>query len=167
MNEPITYPVGTGNVIGSHSAQDFVWAGRAEGSQEQATGETATHTPTDTNTPYDGPITEPIGSDVRFGAEAKRDINLPMLLGGFATIAGIYGITGIVLGFVWPAGVADLPWFLGGGIIRGVVNSWAKKDLANKMLMSLTYISLVYLGTTTYFATRDYRKTAAGRLTGI
>ena len=30
MNEPITYPVGTGNVIGSHSAQDFVWAGRAE-----------------------------------------------------------------------------------------------------------------------------------------
>ena len=54
MNEPITYPVGNGNVIGSHSAQDFVWAGRAEGGHEQATGETATHTPMS-----EEPYTEP------------------------------------------------------------------------------------------------------------
>ena len=156
----LTYPVGNGNVIGSHSAQDFIWAGRAE-------GETATHTPEETNTPYAGPITEPIGSEIHYGAEVKRDVNLPMWLGGFATIAGIVGITGIVLGFVWPDGVADIPWFLGGGIIRGVVNSWDTKDLANKMLMSMTYISLVYLGYHAYFATRDYRKTAAGRISGV
>ena len=74
MNEPITYPVGNGNVIGSHSAQDFVWAGRAEGGHEQATGETATHTPM-SEEPYAGPITEPLGSEIHYGADG-RDVGI-------------------------------------------------------------------------------------------
>ena len=49
---------------------------------ENSTGETATHTPADTNTPYAGPITEPIGSEIHFGADGKRDVSMPMLIGG-------------------------------------------------------------------------------------
>jgi hypothetical protein len=162
MNEPITYPVGTGNVIGSHSAQDFVWAGRAEGSQAQTSGETATHTPADTNTPYTGPITEPIGSDVHFGAEGKKDISLTMWISSFATIVGVGGLLGITLSQY----LGDLPIGIG-YIMKNIKISWDSKDFANKTLMALTYVSLIYLGGSAYFATRDYRKTAAGRLTGV
>ena len=159
MNEPITYPVGTGNVIGSHSAQDFVWAGRAEGSQAQATGETATHTPADTNTPYAGPITEPIGSDVHFGAEGSN-LPLPMILGGFAFIVGAGGFLGLLLSNQ----LSDLPFGLG-TIISGVKSSWNSKDLVNKTLMLGTYTALVYLG---YIAvTRQYTVKALSNRIGV
>ena len=94
MNAPLTYPVGTGNVIGSHSAQDFIWAGRAE-------GETATHTPEETNTPYAGPITEPIGSEIKYGAEKIRWSTLKTLnyyIGGAAVVIGLGGILGVFSG---------------------------------------------------------------------
>ena len=147
MNEPITYPVGTGNVIGSHSAQDFVWAGRAEGSQEQATGETATHTPTDTNTPYSGPIAEPIGSDVQFSAEKFGIKGFNQYVGAIATVIGVGGIVGIVLG--GQKFIQLVPWWLGGDYIKGVKISWDSKDWSNKTLMVLTFGSLVYLGSNT------------------
>ena len=159
MNEPITYPVGNGNVIGSHSAQDFVWAGRAEGSQEQTSGETATHTPADTNTPYAGPITEPIGSDVHFGAEGSN-LPLPMILGGFAFIVGAGGFLGLLLSNQ----LSDLPFGLG-TIISGVKSSWDSKDLVNKTLMLGTYTALVYLG---YIAvTRQYTVKALSNRIGV
>ena len=161
MNEPITYPVGNGNVIGSHSAQDFVWAGRAEGGHEQATGETATHTPM-SEEPYTGPITEPLGSEIHFGADGKRDVSMPMLIGGFATLVGIGGLAGILIG--GQKFVEDIPWYLGGGIIRGVKASWDSKDGANKILMGMTYVALLYLGQAAFFATYSYRKSVAGRL---
>lgn len=131
-----TFVNGTGNVIGSHSAQDFTWAGRAE-------GETATHTP-DMEQPYKGPVTEPLGSAVQFGAERKKDVSLPLLIGGFATLVGIGGLAGILIG--GQKFVEDIPWYLGGGIIRGVKTSWNSKDGANKILMAMTYTSLTYLG---------------------
>lgn len=159
MNEPITYPVGNGNVIGSHSAQDFVWAGRAEGSQEQTSGETATHTPADTNTPYAGPITEPVGSDVHFGAEGSN-LPLPMILGGFAFIVGAGGFLGLLLSNQ----LSDLPFGVG-TIISGVKSSWDSKDLVNKTLMLGTYTSLVYLG---YIAvTRQYTVKALSNRIGV
>ena len=159
MNEPITYPVGNGNVIGSHSAQDFVWAGRAEDSQEQTSGETATHTPADTNTPYAGPITEPIGSDVHFGAEGSN-LPLPMILGGFAFIVGAGGFLGLLLSNQ----LSDLPFGLG-TIISGVKSSWDSKDLVNKTLMLGTYTALVYLG---YIAvTRQYTVKALSNRIGV
>jgi hypothetical protein len=147
MNEPITYPVGTGNVIGSHSAQDFVWAGRAEGSQAQTSGETATHTPADTNTPYAGPITEPIGSDVHYGAEKFGIKGFNQYVGVVATAIGIGGVASILIG--GQKFVQDIPWYLGGEIIRGVKTSWNAKDAANKTLMLLTFGSLLYLGSNT------------------
>ena len=71
MNEPITYPVGNGNVIGSHSAQDFVWAGRAEGGHENHWRNGHSHT--DVEEPYTfGQVTEPLGSEIHFGADGKR-----------------------------------------------------------------------------------------------
>ena len=144
MNEPITYPVGTGNVIGSHSAQAFVWAGRAEGSQEQATGETATHTPADTNTPYAGPITEPIGSDVQFSAEKFGIKGFNQYVGVIATVIGVGGIIGI-LSSQWAA-LAPLGI---GSIFKGVNNSFKSKDFISKALMLLTFTSLTYLGLNT------------------
>ena len=144
MNNPVTYPVGTGNVIGSHSAQDFVWAGRAEGSQEQATGETATHTPADTNTPYAGPITEPIGSDVQFSAEKFGIKGFNQYVGAIATIIGVGGIIGI-LSSQWAA-LAPLGI---GSIFKGVNNSFKSKDFISKALMLLTFTSLTYLGLNT------------------
>lgn len=142
MNEPITYPVGTGNVIGSHSAQDFVWAGRAEGSQEQATGETATHTPADTNTPYAGPITEPIGSDVHYGAEKFGIKGFNQYVGVVATVIGLGGIVGIVL-----SDYITIP--LIGPMLSGVSDSFKSKDFIGKTLMVLTFGSLIYLGSNT------------------
>lgn len=142
MNEPITYPVGTGNVIGSHSAQDFVWAGRAEGSQAQATGETATHTPADTNTPYAGPITEPIGSDVHFGAEKFGIKGFNQYVGVVATVIGLGGIVGIVL-----SDYITIP--LIGPMLSGVSDSFKSKDFIGKTLMVLTFGSLIYLGSNT------------------
>ena len=147
MNEPITYPVGTGNVIGSHSAQDFVWAGRAEGSQEQTSGETATHTPADTNTPYAGPITEPVGSDVHYGAEKFGIKGFNQYVGFVATVIGFGGLVVIVIG--GQKFIQDIPWYLGGEIIRGVKTSWDSKDVSNKILMLLTFGSLAYLGSNT------------------
>jgi len=159
MNEPITYPVGNGNVIGSHSAQDFVWAGRAEGGHEHATGETATHTPM-SEEPYAGPITEPLGSEIHYGAEKEgRDVSLTMWISGFATVVGIGGLLGITLSKY----LGDLPVGIG-ALMTSIKTSWDSKDFANKTLMALTYVSLVYLGSAAWLATRDYRKTAAGRL---
>jgi len=149
-----TFVNGTGNVIGSHSAQDFTWAGRAE-------TETATHSP-EMEQPFAGPITEPLGSEVQFGADGKRDVSMPMLLGGFATLVGIGGLFGIAFGGL--KFVEDIPWYLGGGIIRGVQTSWSSKDGANKMLMGMTYIALLYLGQAAFFSTYSYRKSVAGRL---
>ena len=142
MDTPLTYPVGTGNVIGSHSAQDFVWAGRAEGSHEQATGETATHTPAETNTPYTGPISEPLGSDVQFGAEGTN-WSLSIILGGFAAVVGIGGFLGLVLS----KQLSDIPFL--GTILTSVKSSWDSKDMINKFLMIGTFTSLVYFGTQT------------------
>lgn len=139
MNEPITYPVGNGNVIGSHSAQDFVWAGRAEGSQEQTSGETATHTPADTNTPYAGPITEPIGSDVHFGAEKFGIKGFNQYVGFVATVIGLGGIVGIVL-----SDYITIPIL--GPMLSGVSESFKSKDVVGKTLMILTFGSLIYLG---------------------
>jgi hypothetical protein len=153
MNEPITYPVGTGNVIGSHSAQDFVWAGRAEGSQEQATGETATHTPADTNTPYAGPITEPIGSDVHFGAEKVSWSTIKTLnyyIGAAAIIIGVGGFVGILSTQLR----ANKLWGVG-TLFTGVKDSWDSKDIWSKTLMLTTFGSLVYLGWTA--STMTYR----------
>ena len=48
--------------------------------------------------------------------------------------------------------------------MTSIKTSWDSKDFANKTLMALTYVSLVYLGSAAWLATRDYRKTAAGRL---
>jgi hypothetical protein len=142
MNEPITYPVGTGNVIGSHSAQDFVWAGRAEGSQAQTSGETATHTPADTNTPYTGPITEPIGSDVHYGAEKFGIKGFNQYVGVVATVIGLGGIVGIVL-----SDYITIP--LIGPMLSGVSDSFKSKDFIGKTLMVLTFGSLIYLGSNT------------------
>ena len=186
MNEPITYSVGNGNVIGSHSAQDFVWAGRAEGSQEQficpecrrastksktsqvcvrceseyqsglnppmrvpwpgddgyyaeTTGETATHTPADTNTPYAGPITEPVGSDVHFGAEKFGIKGFNQYVGFVATVIGLGGIVGIVL-----SDYITIPIL--GPMLSGVSESFKSKDVVGKTLMILTFGSLIYLG---------------------
>ena len=139
MNEPITYPVGTGNVIGSHSAQDFVWAGRAEGSLEQTSGETATHTPAETNTPYAGPITEPIGSDVHYGAEKFGIKGFNQYVGFVATVIGLGGIVGIVL-----SDYITIPIL--GPMLSGVSESFKSKDVMGKTLMILTFGSLIYLG---------------------
>ena len=194
MNNPVTYPVGTGNVIGSHSAQDFVWAGRAESMSVNENGtiicnqcnadvesdpvyatltlscdcgnvlyednsdgpydmadyfgaETATHTPADTNTPYAGPITEPIGSDVHYGAEKFGIKGFNQYVGVVATAIGIGGVASILIG--GQKFVQDIPWYLGGEIIRGVKTSWNAKDAANKTLMLLTFGSLLYLGSNT------------------
>jgi len=146
MNEPITYPVGNGNVIGSHSAQDFVWAGRAEGGHEHATGETATHTPM-SEEPYTGPITEPIGSEIHYGAEKFGIKGFNQYVGVVATVIGLGGIVGILIG--GQKFVQDIPWYLGGEIIRGVKASWDSKDTTNKILMGLTFGSLLYLGSST------------------
>ena len=142
MNEPVTYPVGNGNVIGSHSAQDFVWAGRAEGAQEQATGETATHTPM-SEEPYTGPITEPLGSEIHYGAEKFGIKGFNQYIGIVATVIGIGGIAGIILSNY----LGDIPFF--GPMLSGVSTSFKSKDFLGKTLMLLTFTSLVYLGSTT------------------
>ena len=141
MNEPITYPVGNGNVIGSHSAQDFVWAGRAEGGHEQATGETATHTPM-SEEPYTGPITEPIGSEIHYGAEKFGIKGFNQYVGFVATVIGLGGIVGIVL-----SDYITIP--LIGPMLSGVSDSFKSKDFIGKTLMVLTFGSLVYLGSAT------------------
>ena len=153
MNEPITYPVGTGNVIGSHSAQDFVWAGRAEGSQEQTSGETATHTPADTNTPYAGPITEPVGSDVHYGAEKVSWSTIKTLNYYIGTAAIIIGVGGFV-GILSTQLRANKLWGVG-TLFTGVKDSWDSKDIWSKTLMLTTFGSLVYLGWTA--STMTYR----------
>ena len=143
MNEPITYPVGTGNVIGSHSAQDFVWAGRAEGSQEQATGETATHTPADTNTPYAGPITEPIGSDVQFSAEGRK-MSWPMAFGIVGVVVAITGVVSLIFG-KW---IEDIPVI--GSVVKAVRSSWGAKNTPQAIWMLSTIALVGYLGAYTW-----------------
>jgi hypothetical protein len=144
MNEPITYPVGTGNVIGSHSAQDFVWAGRAEGSQEQTSGETATSTPADTNTPYAGPITEPIGSDVHFGAESRK-MSWPMTFGIVGVIVAITGVASIIFG-QW---IEDVPVI--GAVVKAVRSSWDTKNTPQALWMLSTLALIGYLGAYTWY----------------
>lgn len=144
MNEPITYPVGNGNVIGSHSAQDFVWAGRAEGSQEQTSGETATHTPADTNTPYAGPITEPIGSDVHFGAESRK-MSWPMTFGIVGVIVAITGVASIIFG-QW---IEDVPVI--GAVVKAVRSSWDNKNTPQALWMLSTLALIGYLGAYTWY----------------
>jgi len=144
MNEPITYPVGNGNVIGSHSAQDFVWAGRAEGSQEQTSGETATHTPADTNTPYAGPITEPIGSDVHFGAESRK-MSWPMTFGIVGVIVAITGVASIMFG-QW---IEDVPVI--GAVVKAVRSSWDTKNTPQALWMLSTLALIGYLGAYTWY----------------
>ena len=46
----------------------------------------------------------------------ERDVSMPMLIGGFATLVGIGGLAGILIG--GQKFVEDIP-YLGGGIIRG------------------------------------------------
>ena len=143
MNNPVTYPVGTGNVIGSHSAQDFVWAGRAESSQEQATGETATHTPADTNTPYDGPITEPIGSDVQFSAEGRK-MSWPMAFGIVGVVVAITGVVSLIFG-KW---IEDIPVI--GSVVKAVRSSWDAKNTPQAIWMLSTIALVGYLGAYTW-----------------
>ena len=82
-----------------------------------------------------------------------------MWISGFATVVGIGGLLGITLSKY----LGDLPAGIG-ALMTSIKTSWDSKDFANKSLMALTYISLVYLGGEAWMATRDYRKTAAGRL---
>jgi len=151
MDTPLTYPVGTGNVIGSHSAQDFVWAGRAEGSQEQATGETATHTPAETNTPYTGPISEPLGTEVQFGAEKGiiRAISKTLGLSDWViTASAIIGGVIIIISS-WSAAVASLSDF---PLIGGIINktgAWINnKSTSEKILILGVGLTLTWLGAT-------------------
>ena len=250
MNEPITYPVGTGNVIGSHSAQDFVWAGRAESdvgykdgtytlgelktvedathdqcdengidgtscggkmisvpaipnyhgrtkrhlmcqehihnywgaiawyeqennlnrimgqgsklrfndmSNSHHSAETATHTPADTNTPYDGPITEPIGSDVQFSADGKNSWSMAKTSNYFIGICAIIAGTVSVLGLVSTPLMDDSLRGLGfGTYFKGVKTSWNSKDRYSKTLMLATFGTLIYLGAITSLYTDRY-----------
>ncbi len=143
MNEPITYPVGNGNVIGSHSAQDFVWAGRAEGSQEQTSGETATHTPM-SEEPYTGPITEPLGSDVHFGAESRK-MSWPMTFGIVGVIVAITGVASIIFG-QW---IEDVPVI--GAVVKAVRSSWDNKNTPQALWMLSTLALIGYLGAYTWY----------------
>ena len=204
MNEPITYPVGTGNVIGSHSAQDFVWAGRAESMslnenntiicnkcnadvesdpvyatltlscdcgnvlyEDNSDGpydmadyfgaETATSTPADTNTPYTGPITEPIGSDVHFGADGKNSWSMAKTSNYFIGICAIIAGTVSVLGLVSTPLMDDSLRGLGfGTYFKGVKTSWNSKDMYSKTLMLATFGTLIYLGAITSLYTYRY-----------
>jgi len=132
-----TFVNGTGNVIGSHSAQDFTWAGRAE-------TETATHSP-EMEQPYAGPTTEPFGSEVQFGAERKKNVSMPLLMGSFAAIVGFGGLLGLTLSNQ----LDDLPFGIG-ALMKSIKISWDSKDFANKTLMAMTYISLFYLGSVVF-----------------
>ena len=49
-------------------------------------------------------------------------------------------------------------------LLGGVKASWDSKDGANKILMGMTYVALLYLGQAAFFATYSYRKSVAGRL---
>ena len=143
----LTYPVGNGNVIGSHSAQDFIWAGRAE-------GETATHTPEETNTPYAGPITEPSGSEIKYGAEKIKWSSIKTLnyyIGAAAVIIGVGGIIGI-LSSQW---AASAPLGIG-SVFKGVNDSFKSKDFVSKALMLSTFGVLIYLGWTAGSMTHRY-----------
>jgi len=142
MNEPVTYPVGNGNVIGSHSAQDFVWAGRAEGAQEQATGETATHTPM-SEEPYTGPITEPLGSDVHFGAEGRK-MSWPMAFGIVGVVVAITGVVSLIFG-KW---IEDVPVI--GSVVKAVRSSWDAKNTPQAIWMLSTIALVGYLGAYTW-----------------
>ena len=103
--------------------------------------ETATHTP-EMEQPYTGPITEPLGSEVQFGAEkGSRGVSLTMWISGCATIVGIGGL----LGIAFSKYLDDLPFGIG-TIMKSVKTSWNSKDSVNKILMALTYTSLTYLG---------------------
>ena len=142
MNEPVTYPVGNGNVIGSHSAQDFVWAGRAEGAQEQATGETATHTPM-SEEPYTGPITEPLGSEIHFGAEARK-MSWPMAFGIVGVVVAITGVVSLIFG-KW---IEDVPVI--GTVVKAVRSSWDAKNTPQAIWMLSTIALVGYLGAYTW-----------------
>ncbi len=142
MNEPVTYPVGNGNVIGSHSAQDFVWAGRAEGAQEQATGETATHTPM-SEEPYTGPITEPLGSEIHFGAEARK-MSWPMAFGIVGVVIAITGVVSLIFG-KW---IEDVPVI--GSVVKAVRSSWDAKNTPQAIWMLSTLALVGYLGAYTW-----------------